>query len=290
MEFDFKNDWKEYVKRELIKLGQTYKESRDILDNSVTLFKMQRRIPSNIIRNVLISKEFKYKKEYENGLNSLISRIKNGETLTPYLSKSIHNTNYNDATLNEWGIHHFHLGNKIINNTTERTEDIAFVFISFDYALFIQTFPHGPGHSSVWTNTSLIEIIHNNWPDAISHMKTEVSGSSLTPIERATLRKKNTNVDIQVSDGTVYLTPGGGLMADGTSMADHMYYGYIDRLIDAFETITLKEKIKIKELVYSPTGVLQLHLDFSKMPKISELFIREENTNKIIKFHQCTNS
>ena len=275
MKYDFRNDWKEHVKNELLLLGFSYDENRNVTDNSINLFNLHRRLPRKTPRKVVFSKEFVCPSENKKGLDSLVRKIEKGQCLIPSLSKSISKADYNDATLDDWGIHHFHLGEHELSGVIERTKNVAFVFVLDDCALFLQILAHGKGHSNVWVNTTLIEIIHNNWPNAISHMKTQGSGSELSTSERSTLRKKNVNVDIKVADGTVYFSPGGGRMINGTSMNDFMNLQRVYRDIDYLEALVAQEEAQIKSKISSPTGQLNLHVDFSNMKK---LFIVEENS------------
>lgn len=279
MKYDFRNDWKEHVKNELLLLGFSYDENRDVTDNSINLFNLRRRLPKEIPRKVVFSKEFVCPSENKKGLDSLVRKIEKGQCLIPSLSKTISKADYNDATLDDWGIHHFHLGEHEVSGVIERTKNVAFVIVLDDCALFLQVLAHGKGHSNVWVNTTLIEIIHNNWPNAISHMKTQVSGSELTFSERSTLRKKNVNVDIKVADGTVYFSPGGGRMSNGASMNDFMNLQIVYRDLDYLEALVAQEAAQIKSKISSPTGQLNLRVDFSNMQK---LFVVEENSKTML--------
>ncbi|HBY84816.1 MAG TPA: hypothetical protein DEO86_02990 [Colwellia sp.] len=281
MKYDFENDWEEHVKSELLLIGFHYNHNKDITENSLNYFNMLRRTPSQTPRKVMFSKEFRCPDENKNGLNGLVKKIEDGVSLIPNLSKTIAKPNYSDATLDDWGVHHFHLGEREINGVVERTGNVAFVFILADYALFLQVLPHGKGQSNVWVNTTLIESIHNNWPEVICHLKTELSGTALTPKERLTLRKNNTNVDIKVSDGTVYFSPGGGLMSNGTAMNDFTRLQKLYRDIEYFDKVVALESEQIKMKISSPTGQLNLKLDFSEPEKIRVI---EINSKTILNF------
>jgi hypothetical protein len=75
----------------------------------------------------------------------------------------------------------------------------------------IGIFPH-----QGWEDTRILESIHRNWPDMISaYRMKQVTGSVLSDIERRTIRKKNGNVLVATSDGTVYGPIGGGIVASG---------------------------------------------------------------------------
>lgn len=136
MKYDFRNDWKEHVRSELRSLGFEYDDNKDVTDNSMDLFSIWRRLPKKTPREVVFSKEFFCPVENESGLDALVKKLEKGECLIPSLSKTIAKADYNDATLDDWGIHHFHLGEKEIDGVTERTKNVVFVSILPDRAYF----------------------------------------------------------------------------------------------------------------------------------------------------------
>ena len=283
LKYDFRNDWKEHVKNELLSLGFSYDSNKDVTDNSINLFNLRRRLPKETPRKVVFSKEFICPSENKKGFDLLVRKIEKGQCLIPSLSKTISKADYNDATLDDWGIHHFHLGEHEVSGVIERTKNIVFVLVLDDCALFLQVLAHGKGHSNVWVNTTLIDIIHNNWPNAISHMKTQVSGSELTFSERSTLRKRNVNVDITVTDGTVYFSPGGGLMSNGSSMNDLTKLQRVYRDLDYLEDVVTQETDQIKSKIASSADQLSLRVDFSDLGK---LLVLEETTNTILNLNR----
>jgi hypothetical protein len=58
LKYDFKSDWKEHVKNELLSLGFKYDDNKNVTDNSINLFNISRRLPKKISRKVVFSKEF----------------------------------------------------------------------------------------------------------------------------------------------------------------------------------------------------------------------------------------
>lgn len=279
MKYDFRNDWKEHVANELFLLGFNYNDKKDVKENSLNLFNIRRRLPKKKPRKVVFSTEFICPNKNKKGLDILVKKLEKGKCLASSLSKTVSKVTYNDSILDDWGIHHFHLGEHEVNRVIERTENVMFVLILDDCALCLQVLPHGKEHSDVWVNTTLIEIIHNNWPSAISYMRTHTSGTILTSTERMILRKKNVNVNVKTSDGTVYFSLGGGRMSDGTSMRDFMNLQRIFRDIDDFEAIVPQEANKIKSKIKSSTGKLNLRLDCSNVPELSVI---EENSKTVL--------
>jgi hypothetical protein len=67
-------------------------------------------------------------------------------------------------------------------------------------------------------DTSVLEIIHSNWPDLISRYRVRgVTAGSWSAAEKRAFRMKNGNVLTAVADGTVYMPISGGVMASGVS-------------------------------------------------------------------------
>lgn len=175
-----------------------------------------RRIPV-LKRSVLISNELNKKTSLDKDLKQNIEKIKSlfvqGDDLNPYLSRKISeidqtgkNGKNSDKLLYEWGIHHLHFD-------VNRTKELLFVMVFSDAALFIDVLEHenSVDKNITWTNTDLIQIIHDNWPQAISDsIFAKGKEESLTSQERKTLRYKSANTTVVVKDGTEYLPPGFG--------------------------------------------------------------------------------
>lgn len=255
----------EYVKNELTGFGYAYDTSKDLTTNSERLFNLRRRIPSTKSRKIIRSKEFSCPTENQAGLQKLESEIENGKDIRAYLSKGITKIDYNDKTLDEWGIHHLHLGTVLENGFIKRTKHVVFVIFLDNQVLFLNTLAHGKGHADVWVNTTLIGIIHNNWPEIIEHLKMGSASGSLTPDERLSLRKKNTNVSVTTSDGTAYYAPGGGFMSNGTAIPDFMTLQKVYRDLDYFEKLVIQEKAQIENKLNPYTPDILLGLDFKNI-------------------------
>ena len=65
--------------------------------------------------------------------------------------------------LNDWFIHHFHLGNKLDKNgLIEETEHILMAMVFDDAFYAIKVYTH-----KEWANQEIIKIAYNNWPSMI---------------------------------------------------------------------------------------------------------------------------
>jgi hypothetical protein len=211
---DFKNDWMEFLVKELTEMGFKYDVQKSLKDNTVAYFNVKRRVISRKPRVVHESKELCVPSEYVEAYRAIRDLISRGEDLRPYLSRKTKDLHDNDLLLNEWGIHHLHF-------SPERTKDVLFVRFTDTDAFVIQVFPHGRGHEEAWVNTSLIEILHKNWPTSIVGRRvTGGSGEDITTKERLNVRKAHGNVAVNVPDGTCYTALGGGVMTSGICFSD----------------------------------------------------------------------
>ena len=174
--------------------------------------RFDRRIIEPRPRRILKASNFD-SSNHEVGIAKLEAAIRNGDSLTPYMSKTITDTGYRDSLLDHWGIFHFHLGTELEEGGSfvRRTRDVLLCRVDDSHAYFIKVVPHVP---APWYEKELIEIIHENWPESIKHaLATGVTGLSptLNDQEVAELRRKsNIVLLLEMSDGTVYVPPGLG--------------------------------------------------------------------------------
>jgi len=214
MTVDFKNDWNEFLAKEMTEMGFKYDTQKSLEENTIRYFNAKRRIVSNKPRAIHESKELCVPSEHSGAYRDIKEIISHGRDIRPYLSRKTKDANDNDLLLNEWGIHHLHF-------SPERTKDVLFVRFTDTDAFIIQALPHGLGNSDVWVNTLLIEILNKNWPEIIArHKVVGISGEHLNTMERLNIRKSHANVAVNVSDGRCYAVPGGGIMASGACFSD----------------------------------------------------------------------
>lgn len=178
-------------------------------------FNAEQRRPKLKVRKVVLADTFSCPPNLKTGWERLKGLIESGQDLTPNLSKLVNNLNNKDAMLNDWGVHHFHLGENMNGNFIERTGDLLFALLVEDEFYAIGIFRHGS-----WADQDIVEIIHRNWPSIIEQyqIKSIPPSTSLTKQERLTLRKRNSNNCVTVLDGTVYLPIGGGVVSNGFNL------------------------------------------------------------------------
>jgi hypothetical protein len=216
LKVDFRGDWAEFLRKKGMAIcGLNYDPSRTLEENTMRYLNAHnRRIPITARRAVHESRELSVPQEYEADYEALKSRISSGGDLKPHLSRDIHkkkSPDKNDGLLNAWGIQHLHF-------RPEGTAHILLCRITETDVFVVQALPHD---HDVWVDTSLLQILHDNWPEEIAAGKWHgVPGEAMSSSERLSLRNQNANFATTMRDGTVYLAPGGGVMASGDCSED----------------------------------------------------------------------
>lgn len=240
IETDFQNDWIDFLSKELFNHGfdKSSLPKREDISNYHFNF-MIRKIPS-IPRAILKADTFIYPNQNRDVLLSIEAKIEFGEDLTCYLSDKIDKLRFDDDLLNDWGIHHLHLGSNFEHNPKfiKRTSELLFVRFSDAKAYFIGVYDH-----KSWTKQELIEIIHRNWPESIEKFRIKgINGISRIPTEQDiyALRKGHVNYVIKIEPDNFYIPIGDGVMLSGVSSRAAKWSLRYERRVDEFETYLQK--------------------------------------------------
>ena len=123
----------------------------------------ERRIPIKKW-NIHISPQLQNRTEIVN----LVTMLSKGEDANSLLSNRIKSRHQNDKYSHdllryEWGIYHLHF-------TKKRSKNLLFAFIHHDDIYLIDILPHENKKlgNVTWTNTDLIQTLHDNWPHVIA--------------------------------------------------------------------------------------------------------------------------
>ncbi|MGR3970531.1 hypothetical protein [Shewanella sp. 1180_01] len=165
----------------------------------------ERRIPIKKW-NIHISPQLQNRTE----IVDIVSMLSKGKDVNPFLSKQVkgqHQNKKTDLLRFEWGIYHIHF------EEGGKGDEMLFVYFDGNEAYLLDILLHeknGANHIT-WTNTDLIQILHDNWPHVIARaiFKTD-SKETLTTEQRQILRNKAANTNVTVRDGTEYMPIGGG--------------------------------------------------------------------------------
>lgn len=150
------------------------------------------------------------------GLEHLVQHIQAGDDLSPHLSKAALRYGYQqgsrrqdlDLMLNDWRVHHLHLGVQVepAGYYAQRTDELLFVHFKDDAAFLIDVGTHQD-----WAARRLLEVIVGNWPDAAIVMPLQ-EGIRLVhePTEDEYLRLRRSGVTVTglTIDGRVWCPTG----------------------------------------------------------------------------------
>src|ERR1035438_3372130 len=214
---DFAGDWSDFLQQKgMAACDLAYDNLKSVEDNTMRYLNAHRRIPITAPRMVHEPRGWSSPQGYEDDYVALKRLITSGGDLRPYLSRQIPRkcADKNDGLLNSEGIQHLHfrpLG----------TKDILLCRITDTDVFVIKVLPHCGGDDEWKVDTSLLQILHDNWPEEIAAGQCHgLKGEAKPSSERLTLRNHNANFVTTMRDDTVYLAPGGGLMASGDCSDD----------------------------------------------------------------------
>lgn len=216
---DFEADWSVEMRRIMEEHWAMDLASAKTEELAALFFHARTRRVEPRPRAVLISNSFACSFEHEAGWEELKVKIETGEDLSPHLSVKIEDLKSKDGLLLDWGIYHFHLGraqHAKNNGFVERTGPVVFGFPTDDAFHAVGIYQHG-----AWSDSSVIETLHANWPHLTQPARMQGSGMSFgqycTDEDRKMLRAAGINLITPLSDGSLLLPLGGGYSGNGVS-------------------------------------------------------------------------
>jgi hypothetical protein len=224
VEIHLYTDWANYLGKLLKAEGYTIKASSDYSDIALQYFNARQRKIAPATRKFLYSKEFTCPPEHLIGLETLQKKSERGENLLPHQSRGLKKPGKHeyDRMLFDWGIHHLHLGTKLLpNKLVEGFGPVLFCMVRSDTVYCIDIRSHGRDRPNVWGEKDLLEIVNSNWSEIISGSRTDATSifPNLTePSQILRMRNAGLIMGVQLLDGTVLLPPGGGIASAGNSL------------------------------------------------------------------------
>ena len=209
--------------------GYSREEIDTIVENDdviVTYYGVIRRFVVPRPRRVRKANGFSCPVEHGSALDSIEKTIEAGDSTVPYLSRKLKHVGFSDLLLNDWGIHHLHLGTTIESDGfVGRTKELLYVLFDVSNAYFVGII----GHDG-FTAQILLQTLHDNWPEVIGRARLRnVKGTKVTDLQIRALRDKHANCCIEMEDGTAYISLGGGITGAGTNAFDTMRSIYLTR-------------------------------------------------------------
>jgi len=215
IDIDLYRDWIQLLRDELV--GRGYPVPDDDPPQAVAFkcFSARLRAIDCRPRTVYQAKSLICDADYASAIRNIEALAASGGDLKPHLSKYLLKSNFHDPLLNDWGIHHLHLGNEQDGSGfIKRTGPLLFAHVTPESLYLIAVKDH-----DAWTDIDLLETILANWPELLDRCELRnSSGSVLTQPELKALRKKNMQVALRLSNGRAYLPMGGGSMCSGVNM------------------------------------------------------------------------
>jgi len=212
------------------------------------------------------------KLEGQNEINDIVRKLESGEDINGLLSnkvKKLNQAKHADLLRSEWGIYHLHF-------KESRSEELLFIYFNMNNAYLIDIMKHEEADGSVvtWTNTDLIQIMHDNWSHVIEPyiFKIDSDAPMLTTEQRRTLRKKAVNTNIVVSDGTEYMPLGGGFSCSkhpihAVNQSDFLFLTVKQLQANVRDNYPVIKEALVK---YTSTPNLKLKLDDNFQPLVVE--------------------
>lgn len=217
---NFRADFKAYLLSQLIRQGYQIDPDKSLSDVAYTYFNLWRRTITPRSRIVHESSVFYCPPEYADAYQILKIKLIKGEDVSSYLSKKLLDPNYNDHLLNDFGIHHLHLGDKLDRHGfISRTNSLLFAYVMNENCFCINIFSH-----AAWCDKEIVNILHNDWPEIFTFYR--INGIQAGDFDdengRPMLRKCGVQMPIRFGD-KLYLPLGGGITTAGTSIIATQY-------------------------------------------------------------------
>jgi hypothetical protein len=223
LDLDFVRDVTAIFRARIVALG--YQVAPGLTDEDVRIryLNLKHRLVPPRPRALHRAANFACPPDMQRGLALVEGKITRGGDLRPHMSRGLVKIDYSDALLNDWGIHHFHLGTTIASDGfAARTGPLLFARITRDDAYLIDVKAHG-----AWSSQDLLRQVYANWPDTMDRFRIcGIIGLAYAPgngpptdAEIGQMRRAGVVVPHELAPGAVYMPPGGGYATDGTSIS-----------------------------------------------------------------------
>jgi hypothetical protein len=233
--------------------------------------------------NELSARRPQLSSELQQGLDAIAAEVERGDDLFPRLSTKVSRLDKYDPLLNDWGLHHLHLGPSTARGA--RTGPVLIAGVGANDMYFVDVHLHGrevPEHEP-WSNADLLEIVHTNWPAILERFKVAGDlGQPMSPEQRHNVRKKNGAMFHQTKDGTVYAPPGYGPVASGVNVRAIRWADYIMLSAKDAEAHCLKHEQQLRVNLEGELGhsVAQMTLRLTRHE--GKLRVIDERTGVVV--------
>lgn len=244
-------------------------------------------------RSVHLSSEFTRnppKTNHKAGLAAALSDIELGCDLSPRLSKLVVNgyvanssskTKDKDLMLNDWGVHHLHLGSAPDPRDpafTDRTSDLLFVIFRPTAAYVLDIFDH-----AAWTDRDIVRIAVGNWPNLEFFLELKgIVGAATSNTEEEVQKLRRAGVTSYADvDGRIFA--GRGMISTaGTGINSVRAADRLLQAIEEFEDAFARDPERIGGLLKAANITLPAHPDFEFLFFEDSYGVRERTTGAVI--------
>ncbi|HRI69658.1 MAG TPA: hypothetical protein PK156_35760 [Polyangium sp.] len=220
-------DLKEHFVNEFTTGGFSFPRDADAWELAALFVAMKQRSISPRSRLVHWSPELKLKltspewARFVHALTTIEAESIAGMDLKPRMSQDVEDVELHDDLFNEWRIQHLHLADRRPNPNefVERAAELLFVMVEEDDIYFIDLLKHE------FSDPALLELVHRNWPQLIDDSRSDhiciPHEMRPSPAEHGRRRRAGFTKPVAMSDGTVYLCPGGGIVLSERKRKKH---------------------------------------------------------------------
>jgi hypothetical protein len=212
----FQDDLKAHFVNVFTTGGYSFPRDAEAWDLAVLYAAMKQRSISPRPRTVYWSPELKSKLAIlddviAHALKTIETESLTGMDLNQRMSRDVEDVECHDNLFNDLGILHLHLGVRKPNpmEFVVRSGKLLFVMVREHDIYFLDLLDHDVFK---YSSPALLEIVHRNWPELIAEYRCD---DVFVPLEhRPALQEKRRSgfaIPTTMSDGTVYMQPGGGM-------------------------------------------------------------------------------
>ena len=207
-------------------------------------------------RNIHLPQKIKIPAEHLRGINLILNKFKIGANVNSHQSRHIKNINFQDAFLQDFGFHHFHLGEKY--QSTGKDKDLIIrtgyeiiAKVDWDDVYIIGVYKHSKNENChLWGKTEFLEICYENWPYLLApYVIRGVRGDAVEISEenRIKLRNAHVNTTIKLKCGVVLFSPGGGFTGNGISINIRREIMELMERVNTYKKRLFESSIKIPD-------------------------------------------
>lgn len=198
--------------------GLTRQDEATMEDVAMRYLNLERRRILPRPRAVHVAPSLQCPPSLADGYKWVLEKARGGQDLNPHLSRSIgFDASFNDQLLNDWGIHHLHLGSALeADGFVVRTNELLFAIVHFKDLYCIGVGAHGG-----WAQRRLLDVCDTRWPHLLAGCRVPLAGppsSVWSEKKHKKARAKNVQVVSTLSTGEAIFAPGGGYASSGLSL------------------------------------------------------------------------